>query len=85
MAIIKATAHESVMTGQMESLEWAYAQLTDRDLIASRPDENGDSVWRFDDGREERTMAGAAAYAKVYVGHIIHAIKHHAPTICPVT
>lgn len=68
------------LSGQLETFEWTYAELSDRDLIVSRPDENGDGVWRFDDGREERTMAAAVDYAQTYVGHILHAVKRYAAT-----
>lgn len=61
------TANEGAahMRGTMEGLEWAFADITERDLIASRPDENGAGVFVFDDGATARTLTDAVDYGKV--------------------
>lgn len=55
------------MRGQLEALEWAYAEVTDRDLITSRPDENGSGVYVLDDGAEARTLPDAVVCGQTLV------------------
>ena len=54
----------ATLIGRLETWEVAYDHITSRELIESRPDENSDGVYRFDDGREERTLPAAVDYAQ---------------------
>lgn len=63
------------MRGQLEAHEWDYALLTERDLIKSTPNENGDGVWRFDDDSEQITLTATVAYAKILTQFVINQLK----------
>jgi len=64
-----------VMKGKLEGLEWAYGEVTHRDLITSRPDENGRGVYVFDDEAEARTLAEAVSYGRVLYGFALNLLR----------
>jgi hypothetical protein len=66
------------MRGQMEALEWAYGEITHRDLVASRPDENGAGVYRFDDGAESPTLPAAIDYGQTLVRFALNQLNQSA-------
>lgn len=66
------------MRGKMEALEWAYGELTHRDLVTSRPDENGTGVFVFDDGGESRTLPAAVDYGQVMVRFATNQLRQSA-------
>lgn len=59
------TPEDNTMRGRLEAFEMAYGEITERDLIVSRPDENGRGVYVFIDDYEARSLASAATYAQV--------------------
>lgn len=66
------------MRGQLESLEWAYADLTERDLIAARPDENGAGRYVLDDGAEAATLGDAVASGRTLVRFAANQLRRSA-------
>lgn len=66
------------MRGQLESLEWAYGEIAHRDLVTSRPDENGRGVFVFDDGAESHTLTGAVDYGRTMIRFATNQVKQSA-------
>lgn len=66
------------MRGQLEAAEIFYGDITERDLITSRPDENGDGVYRFDDGGEARTLPLAVEHAHTLSRFAVNQLRQSA-------
>lgn len=66
------------MRGQLESLEVLYGEITERDLVTSRPDENSNGVYRFDDGAEARTLPQAVEQGHALTRFAVNQLKQSA-------
>ncbi len=66
------------MRGQLEAAEVFYGELTERDLVASRPDENGNGVYVFDDGGEARTLPLAVEHAHTLARFAVNQLRQSA-------
>lgn len=71
----------ALLKGRLEAFEVAYGEITERDLIVSRPDENGRGVYVFPDDCEARSLTEAAAYAQTMCQFAVNQLRQRHSSI----